>query len=149
MLSGSLVTPKKIPITVVRIIVIIIPPGTFFTFITSIMINPIRATITVGEVRSPNARLFFPSAAAISPQLFAPSRAMNSPIPALTACFKLTGITRTTASRNPRKEIAINRTPLQKITPAAISALIPSLPIMDATIPTLPSPGARAKGRLV
>lgn len=67
----------------------------------------------------------------------------------LTACFMLTGITRTTASLRPRNEIRINRTPLQKITPAATGALIPSLEIMEATIPTLPSPGASANGRLV
>ena len=43
----------------------------------------------------------------------------------------------------------IKRTPLQNITPAAIGILTPSLVIIDAIIPTLPSPGARANGRFV
>ena len=127
----------------------IMPPGTFLVRITRRMIKPITATITDGEARSPKARLFLSASATISPQFLAPRRAIKSPMPALTACFKLTGIVRTTASRSPRKEIRIKRTPLQNMTPAATGALIPSLEIIEATIPTLPSPGARAKGRLV
>ena len=83
------------------------------------------ASITDGDVRSPKARLFLSAFAMMSPQFFAPRRAMNRPIPALTACFILTGITRTTASLRPKNEITMNRTPLQKMTPAAIGALSP------------------------
>ena len=125
------------------------PPGTFRALMTIRIRKPMAATITDGEARSPKDRQFFASFATISPQFFAPRSAINRPIPALTDCFRLTGITRTTASRSPRKEMIIKSTPLQKITPAAIGALTPSFVIIDATIPTLPSPGAKANGRLV
>ena len=148
-LSGSLVTPSGIPAIVVMIIDKIMPPGIFFIFTKSIRQNPIKQRITSGDLKSPNVRLFFFSLAAISPQLFAPSRAMNSPIPALTACLRLTGITFTTASRSPRKEIAIKSIPLRNITPAAFSGEMPSFVIMDTTIPVLPSPGASANGLFV
>ena len=147
--SGACVTPKGIPARVVSRIARIIPPGIFRTLITRRIRNPITATITDGDARSPKERQFFASFATISPQFFAPRSAINRPIPALTACFRLTGITRTTASRRPKNEIMIKRTPLQNITPAAIGILTPSLVIIDAIIPTLPSPGARANGRLV
>ena len=148
-LSGIFVTPNGMPTSVVRAIARIISPGTLLVFRTSKITNPMTATITVGAVRSPNPRLFFASFATIRPQLFAPSSAINRPIPALTACFRLTGITLTTASRRPKKEITINNTPLQKITPAATSGAMPSLAIIAVTIPTLPSPGASANGRFV
>ena len=146
---GACVTPKGIPTKVVSRMVRIIPPGIFLTLITSRITNPITATITEGDARSPKDRQFFASFATISPQFFAPRSAINRPIPALTDCFRLTGITRTTASLSPKKEIMIKRIPLQKITPAAMGMLTPSLVIIDAMIPTLPSPGANANGRFV
>ena len=148
-LSGSAVTPNGIPTRVVSTIARIIFPGTFLVFKIRRMINPITATITSGDFRSPNPKEFFAWFAMIRPQLFAPSSAINRPIPALTACFKLTGMTLTTASRSPRNEIAMKRTPLKKMTPAVTAGEIPSFAIIAVTIPTLPSPGASAKGLFV
>ena len=95
---------------------------------------------------------YTPTRVALSTTILAfckPINAMNRPMPALTACFRLTGMTLTTASLSPRKDMAINNTPLQKITPEATSGAMPSLAIIAVTIPTLPSPGASAKGLFV
>ena len=117
----------------------------FITYRATVMTRPIRNTNCDGVVGNATVTSV-PLPALISPPLAKPMNRMNRPMPTPMDRFSATGTAFMIASRRPIATRTVTTMPSSTITPIAPAGVRP-LPIrVNATIPLMPSPAARANG---